>query len=359
MILDALKIVQEETNSRVNLVRTPDRNLVRNSGQYWKALGLLEEAHGRIIVSPFGQLLAEGKITQIEFASTIVKTLELPNERIEDTSEWDKVGLKIKPLELMLEILSKMGDRYGFEESYITPLELVNITIPLAGNKSIINDHVNAIIQYRKGIIKLSNWPDCAPSANDQRMAREFLLFLYNYGFCNVLHNNKNNNLEKYFISSISKSEIVGLRKLNLLLSANLDDAVKQIKMSQIPANIERKKVNREILERPYQIRFRKNILSAYNSTCVITGVNLSNILEASHIVPVRDNGSDQIENGLCLRADIHQLFDSGHMRITPKGIILLSDEVKSQNSYSSLPNSINIPKFVSRDNLKWRLKYN
>jgi len=87
-IMDGLAIVQEETKSKVNLVRTQDRNLIRNSGQYWKALGLLQEAQGKVLVSPFGQLLATGKITQVEFATTVVKTLELPNKRIaEDTAD--------------------------------------------------------------------------------------------------------------------------------------------------------------------------------------------------------------------------------------------------------------------------------
>src|SRR5688572_4755120 len=52
-VMDELAIVQKETKSRVDLVRTQQRNLVRNSGQYWKALGLLEEAHGKIQVSAF------------------------------------------------------------------------------------------------------------------------------------------------------------------------------------------------------------------------------------------------------------------------------------------------------------------
>ena len=86
-IMNGLGIVQQETNSSVDLVRTQERNLIRNSGQYWKALGLLDEAHGKVLVSPFGQLLAEGKITQVEFATTVVKTLELPNRKIiDDTS---------------------------------------------------------------------------------------------------------------------------------------------------------------------------------------------------------------------------------------------------------------------------------
>src|SRR5690606_34063991 len=124
--------------------------------------------HGAISVSPFGQLFATGKITQIEFATTIVKTLELPNRRIvDDTSDWDNAGLKIKPLELILDVLAKISERYGSNEAYVTPLELVRIIIPLAGAKAPLSDFADAIIQHRQGKIDISTWPDCAPSAND------------------------------------------------------------------------------------------------------------------------------------------------------------------------------------------------
>ena len=86
----ALEIVQAETGTTVNLGRTRDRNLVRNSGQYWKALGLLEEAHGVITLTDFGRALAGAHITPVEFALTTVKTLELPNKRISgNTDIWD------------------------------------------------------------------------------------------------------------------------------------------------------------------------------------------------------------------------------------------------------------------------------
>lgn len=110
-VMQELSVVQKETATHVDLVRTQERNLVRNSGQYWKALGVLEEGHGKIIVSPLGQMLASGEITQVEFATTIIKTLELPNANIENTTEWKKVGLTIKPLELIPEILSELSKK--------------------------------------------------------------------------------------------------------------------------------------------------------------------------------------------------------------------------------------------------------
>jgi len=357
-IMDGLAIVQEETKSKVDLVRTQDRNLIRNSGQYWKALGLLQEAHGKVSVSPFGQLLATGKITQVEFATTVVKTLELPNRRIiDDTSEWDAAGLKIKPLELVLDVLGKISEVYGSIEAYISPFELVKIVIPLAGAKAPLENYADAIIQHRQGKIDVSKWPDCAPNSNDKRIAREFLLFLSNYGFCNVIQTGRGNENEKYLLASISKEEVVALRKLKLV-PQELDKIVKEIRETQIPANVERKRVTREVLERPYQNIFRKNILTTFNSTCIVTGVSIENVLEASHIIDVQYNGSDKVENGLCLRSDIHQLFDSRHLRLLPNGEIILSEVAAAKNNYGKLPRQIIIPDFINKDHLDWRVKY-
>lgn len=357
-ILNALAVVKSETKSKVDLVRTQDRNLIRNSGQYWKALGLLDEAYGKILVSPFGQLLATGKITQVEFATTVVKTLELPNHRIvEDTTDWDKAGLKIKPLELILNVLAKIAEKYGEKEALISPFELVKIVIPLAGVKAKLDDYSDAIIQNRKGQIDISKWPDCATSSNDKRMAREFLLFLSNYGFCDAIRTARGNENEKYFLSSISKEEVIELQNLEIK-PQDLDKIAKSISETQIPANVERKKVSREITERPYQNIFRKNILSAFNNTCIVTGVNIDNVLEASHIIPVKEKGSDKIENGLCLRSDIHQLFDSGHLRLLPTGELISSEIAAAKNNYGNLPQIIKIPKFVNRTHLEWRVKY-
>jgi hypothetical protein len=357
-IMNGLGVVQHETNSRVDLVRTQERNLIRNSGQYWKALGLLDEAHGKILVSPFGQLLAEGKITQVEFATTVVKTLELPNRKIiDDTSEWDAAGLKIKPLELLLDILALIAAKFSSYEAYITPFELLRIVIPLAGAKASYDDSAEAIIQHRRGKIDVSNWPDCATSSNDKRMAREFLIFLSNYGFCKKESVEKGNANERYHLASISKEEVVELHKLKII-QKELEKVVKQIRITQIPANIERKRVSREVLERPYQNIFRKNILNVFGSSCIVTGVTIENVLEAAHIKPVEYKGDDSHHNGLCLRSDIHQLFDSNNLRILPSGELIFSEVAASKNNYGLLPRQIEIPNFVNKEFLDWRVKY-
>ena len=356
-IQKGIERVIEETHSTIT-ARTEDRNIIRNSGQYWKALGLLNNTHGKVLVSPFGQLLATGKITQAEFATTIVKTLELPNNKIEkNTAEWDAAGLKIKPLELILDVLSKISEKYGSNESYTTRAELVKIIIPLAGAKAPLENYADAIIQFRQGQIDVSKWPNCAPSSNDKRIAREFLLFLSNYGFCNLMEKEKGNENERFFLASNSIEEVVALQKLKLS-QQELDKVVKIIRETQIPASIERNRILRSVLERPFQAVFRKNVLTAFGSTCIITGVNIENALEASHIIDIEYKGSDKIENGLCLRSDIHKIFDSRDLKILPSGEIILSEIAARKNNYSELPKQIIIPDFINKDHLDWRVKY-
>ena len=135
-------------------------------------------------------------------------------------------------------------------------------------------------------------------------------------------------------------------------------EVVRQIKITQIPANVERKRVFREVTNRPYQNIFRKNTLITYDYTCIITGVNIDNVLEAAHIIPVSEKGSDQMDNSLCLRSDIHQLFDSGHLRLFPNGNIKLSQLAGTNNNYGLIPQKVAIPPFVSKDHLEWRIKY-
>ena len=353
-----LSIVQEETESTVNLVRSTDRNIFRNSGQYWKGLGMFEEAkRGQIVLSNFGRKLADGEITQVQFATTIIKTFELPNRFIEsNTSEWDAIGLSFKPFEIILNLISDLQSNFGNEQGYITTEELTRIVIPLVGDNGTRDELIQAVELFRNGSLDLSSWPDCAPESNDKRMAREFLLYLANYGFCNAIAG-KSNFKEKYFLSSISIEEIQDLFVLNTT-ETELDRIERIIRSSQIPANIERKRVVREVLERPNQNQFRKMILEAYNSTCLITGVSMDTVLEAAHIKPIKYKGSDQLVNGMCMRADIHTLFDANHLKIATNGDLILSEEAKQKENYSFLPSAIEIPHFIDIAQLDWRMKY-
>lgn len=357
-LTERLKIVESETKSRigsrVNLARSEKRNLIRNSGQYWKALDLLGDSHGRITLTDFGRSVADGAVTSAEFATTVIKTLELPNRHIEtDPKPWDDAGLKLKPLELILQILAGLESSHGAEEAFLTADELVKIVIPLAGNKSVIEDHVAALLLYRKKMLSLKDWPDCAPESNDKRMAREFLLFLWHYGFCNK----EDAPPETFRLSSLQPADVQQLVQLKTKGSEPLA-ALKQVRETNIPAVADRKRVFYETLSRPQQTIFRKNVLGASSSNCLLTGVSLGAVLEAAHIIPVTQKGNDRVENGLCFRSDIHLLFDSGHLRIDPSGNVLLSETASRAENYAHLPGNVSIPAFVNPSFVEWRWKY-
>ncbi len=354
-LIRMLRRVQAETHTGVNLARSADRNIVRNSGQYWKALDLMAESRQGIELTPFGQSVADGRVTPVEFATTVINRLTLPNRRIDrDAQDWG--GLRIKPLQLILEILAALNEAEGATQACITPRELIKLTIPLAGENASIAKHVQAVLLFRDGELDISDWPDCAPGANDKRMAREFLLFLTHYGFCSEPVETTRMD-EQYFLASIEVQEIVALIEIDTS-DVNSLEASQRIIQSQLPASVERKRVLTSTLYRPNQARFRSDVLGAFNGTCFLTGVQVPAVLEAAHIIPVSSQGTDWISNGLCLRTDIHRLYDSGHLRFSPQGQIHLSASAAQQHNYGYLPDAVEYPEFVDVDNIAWRWEY-
>ena len=81
---------------------------------------------------------------------------------------------------------------------------------------------------------------------------------------------------------------------------------------------------------------FRRAILSAYESRCCITGIDVEPLLVASHIKPWVD--SDRTEklnpqNGLCLNALHDRAFDRGLVTITDNYTVLVSSRLYRSKS--------------------------
>ena len=62
--------------------------------------------------------------------------------------------------------------------------------------------------------------------------------------------------------------------------------------------------------------RSRGGLWTERYGRCLISGCAELLALDAAHIDPVRNDGSDALDNGLLLRADIHRLFDAGLVTI-------------------------------------------
>lgn len=338
--------------------RVGERNLIRNSGQYWRAVGLLpaKPEHGGVIrLTDFGRRVADRQVSQAEFAATTVSTFRLPNPAVQSDEEcerWRNAGLTIRPLHILLGIIRNLWNRNA-DSGYVTKEELIRVVIPLSSQRgfSEVSDYAEYILAFRSGALDVSTWPNCCPAANDHRIAREFLLFLANYGY---LVQTERDETEIFAYNALVDEEISALLALpdNGLIINSISTAT-----SGIAADMERKRVE-QYRSRPNQARFRRVVLGD-SPHCAVTNVRLPEVLEAAHIVPYKYRGEDTVENGLCLRMDIHQLFDCGELRLKPDGEVVLTERARLSYGYT-IPPEIRIPATVNLDFVRWRwVNYN
>ena len=327
--------------------RTGSRNLIRNSGQYWKALNLIpQDSRGIIELTDFGRKVAD-------------RTIRLPNSAIqtaEECTQWNNAGLTFYPLQLLLKISRALRESHSLlntepidNKAYITVEELTKIIIPLSSVKASISEYVDYINDYRLGNLTLTNWPNCCPEANDLRIAREYLLFLSNYGYM-IKEDGATRNSEKYYYNFSLDDEIQAILN-NTTPFADYVQKLNTLRSTDVISDVERKRVNSQY--RPNQARFRKEVLNACKR-CIITNVDMPEVLEAAHIKPHKYKGEEITPNGIALRIDIHILFDAGHIRISEHGDVEVSPHAR-MNYGAVIPPSIRIPDYVDKEFLRWR----
>ena len=96
----------------------------------------------------------------------------------------------------------------------------------------------------------------------------------------------------------------------------------------------------REVKTRVNQNAFRQIVLANYSGKCAITGIDIPELLIASHIIPWSQNEQERLnpENGICLSALYDRAFDKGLIGITEKFQIILSSELKSKETKDFYP---------------------
>ncbi len=102
------------------------------------------------------------------------------------------------------------------------------------------------------------------------------------------------------------------------------------IVIDDLPIGIERESI---VKIRVNQSFFRSIILASYNQQCCSTGLKISNLLVASHIIPWKINKKERLNphNGLCLNSLHDKAFDMGLLTITKDYRIRLSSKIKEQ----------------------------
>jgi len=80
---------------------------------------------------------------------------------------------------------------------------------------------------------------------------------------------------------------------------------------------------------------FRKTVLAAYDFKCCITGLEIPELLNASHIVPWSKDKANGVNprNGFCLNAIHDRAFDRYLLTVTPEFVVKVSKSFKKANA--------------------------
>jgi putative restriction endonuclease len=84
---------------------------------------------------------------------------------------------------------------------------------------------------------------------------------------------------------------------------------------------------------------FRKAVLAAYNYQCCITGLEIPELLNASHIIPWSKDEANRVNprNGLCLNVIHDRAYDRGLLTITPEFTVKVSKSIKNINASNAV----------------------
>lgn len=87
----------------------------------------------------------------------------------------------------------------------------------------------------------------------------------------------------------------------------------------------------REVKTRVNQTVFRQIILNVYSSKCAISGIDIPELLNASHIIPWSMDEKERLNpsNGICLSKLYDAAFDKGLIGIKTDYSIILSSKIK------------------------------
>jgi hypothetical protein len=132
-----------------------------------------------------------------------------------------------------------------------------------------------------------------------------------------------------------------------LMRPQDLDEVVDYVELtypSDVEREIQRQRYLAELSRRPQQHEFSERIRRNYVGRCAVTGSTTGAALQAAHIrlddgESVRLVDSNDDENGILLRADIHALFDAYLFTFTADGAQIEISHSLTDPSYAFLEN--------------------
>lgn len=166
------------------------------------------------------------------------------------------------------------------------------------------------------------------------RTVNSVTIRLTNYAACDPYHQNRG---VKGMVGGIKQCQPIWdefftnqeeLVFLSEKILAEKQNTTIENKFSEILVDIDYQNLNsgsvlRQVKTRINQSFFRQIVVTNYNGKCAISGIDLPELLVASHIIPWSLNEKERLnpENGICFSSLYDKAFD--------KGLITLSDDYK------------------------------
>lgn len=98
--------------------------------------------------------------------------------------------------------------------------------------------------------------------------------------------------------------------------------------ITKIPDGKERERLVKSRINQDF---FRMAVLSSYQNKCCITGLPFPDLLNASHIIPWKDDTANRLNprNGLCLNTLHDRAFDRGFITVMPDYTVNVSSYIR------------------------------
>lgn len=177
---------------------------------------------------------------------------------------------------------------------------------------SVINRTANAVA------IRLTNYASCDPILK----ARGISGMVNGRKQCLPYWNEFFNDRERL----IFESERILAQKEESTIEQKFEQDIKDI-----PEGVTGETRLRLVKARVNQNVFRQIVLANYDGKCALTGIDLSELLVASHIIPWSENEQERLnpENGICLSSLYDKAFDKGLISFSNDKRVLFSVRLK------------------------------
>lgn len=138
---------------------------------------------------------------------------------------------------------------------------------------------------------------------------------------CQPIWDEYYNDRERLFV----EAEIIKAQMRNITVEKALEIEDESLK-GEMKERFVKQRVNQNV--------FRTMILNNYDWKCAVTGIDIPELLIASHIIPWAAEEKHRLdpENGICLSPLYDRVFDRGLITVTPEYRIELSKELKEHS---------------------------